>query len=363
MQKIVLGVLTLGHGGSFHDLAMRGRALDPAAGGNASSSRALSAKTGTTTAETPSFWDFLDVVNPLQHIPVINTLYRAVSGDQIGAVARTIGGALFGGPLGLVASVFDNMVEQTSGKDFGEQVASLFGGDGDKAIDQLPERTELAKQQQPATGPDAVASADMSGLNDNPPVASSAPLDITIRPSDIPNVAARQSDAAASVMKKSIRVPGAVTMAAAETAPPIAQTLPVSQPAASVPVTVNAEQKFIPLGDKVRRVPSTVKFRTVPGLSTSQVLNPHHHDNAVSNAAIPAEAAKVLPPAVPATPVVKNIDPLLNQTAITQSADMARQNLPQATPPVDISERMAKALEKYQAMQKMGQPAAPQSTP
>ncbi len=28
-----------------------------------------------------SFWDFVDIVNPLQHVPVINTIYRELTGD------------------------------------------------------------------------------------------------------------------------------------------------------------------------------------------------------------------------------------------------------------------------------------------
>ena len=28
------------------------------------------------------FWDVLDVINPLQHIPFVNTLYREMTGDE-----------------------------------------------------------------------------------------------------------------------------------------------------------------------------------------------------------------------------------------------------------------------------------------
>lgn len=40
-----------------------------------------------------NFWDFLDIINPLQHIPVISTIYRQITGDEIGAAAKVIGGA------------------------------------------------------------------------------------------------------------------------------------------------------------------------------------------------------------------------------------------------------------------------------
>lgn len=47
-----------------------------------------------------SFWDVLDVINPLQHIPILSTLYRESTGDTISAAANIAGGTLFGGPIG-----------------------------------------------------------------------------------------------------------------------------------------------------------------------------------------------------------------------------------------------------------------------
>lgn len=51
-----------------------------------------------------TFRDVLDVVNPLQHIPLIGTLYRKLTGDTIDPAMRIAGGALFGGPIGAIAS-------------------------------------------------------------------------------------------------------------------------------------------------------------------------------------------------------------------------------------------------------------------
>ncbi len=53
-----------------------------------------------------TFGDVLDLINPLQHIPVIGALYRKITGDVIDPAIRIAGGALFGGPIGAaVASV------------------------------------------------------------------------------------------------------------------------------------------------------------------------------------------------------------------------------------------------------------------
>ena len=51
------------------------------------------------------FKDVLDVINPLQHIPVVSTIYRTVSGDTINDIPKFIGSALFNGPVGLIAAL------------------------------------------------------------------------------------------------------------------------------------------------------------------------------------------------------------------------------------------------------------------
>jgi len=51
-----------------------------------------------------TFSDIIDVINPLQHIPVIGTLYRKLTGDVIDPATRIAGGALFGGPIGAAFS-------------------------------------------------------------------------------------------------------------------------------------------------------------------------------------------------------------------------------------------------------------------
>jgi hypothetical protein len=47
-----------------------------------------------------TFRDVLDLVNPLQHIPVVGNLYRELTQDTIDPAVRVAGGALFGGPFG-----------------------------------------------------------------------------------------------------------------------------------------------------------------------------------------------------------------------------------------------------------------------
>ena len=51
-----------------------------------------------------TFGDIIDIVNPLQHIPIISNIYRKITGDVIAPAMEIAGGALFGGPLGAAMS-------------------------------------------------------------------------------------------------------------------------------------------------------------------------------------------------------------------------------------------------------------------
>jgi hypothetical protein len=73
-------------------------------------------------------WDDLaDLVNPLQHIPVVAQIYRAVTGDEINGAAELLGALPFG-PSSFFTSVADLAVRESTGKDMGSNVlAMLFG--------------------------------------------------------------------------------------------------------------------------------------------------------------------------------------------------------------------------------------------
>lgn len=77
------------------------------------------------------FGDILDVVNPLQHIPVVSVLYRELTGDDIGPLPRLLGGGLFGGILGAASSIANILIEDATGNDMGGHVmTALFNSDG-----------------------------------------------------------------------------------------------------------------------------------------------------------------------------------------------------------------------------------------
>jgi hypothetical protein len=74
-----------------------------------------------------SFGDLLDIVNPLHHLPVVGTIYRALTGDQIGNLPRLVGAFALGGPLGLAGGMVSMAVKDMTGRDPGEHVAALVG--------------------------------------------------------------------------------------------------------------------------------------------------------------------------------------------------------------------------------------------
>jgi hypothetical protein len=74
-----------------------------------------------------SFWDIVDAINPLQHIPVISTIYRKLTGDEMGYASRIAGDTLYSGIFGslisgLASAVVNVFVDATTGKDIGEHM-------------------------------------------------------------------------------------------------------------------------------------------------------------------------------------------------------------------------------------------------
>ena len=63
-----------------------------------------------TLVEEMGFDDFLDIINPLQHLPVIGWAYRKITGDTINPIPAMIGGTLFGGGIGLLTSAIQEVL-------------------------------------------------------------------------------------------------------------------------------------------------------------------------------------------------------------------------------------------------------------
>lgn len=83
----------------------------------------------------PGFKDLVDVVNPLQHIPVVSTLYRNVTGDEISSVARVIGGTVFGGPIGGALALADVAIKEQTGTTVGEKALNLVSSNKENSTE------------------------------------------------------------------------------------------------------------------------------------------------------------------------------------------------------------------------------------
>ncbi len=80
--------------------------------------------------ESFGFGDLIDMVNPLQHIPLVGTLYRELTGDEIRPIGRIIGGGVFGGPLGAAGGLINVIAEEETGDDLaGNALNIVMGGD------------------------------------------------------------------------------------------------------------------------------------------------------------------------------------------------------------------------------------------
>lgn len=74
------------------------------------------------------FGDLIDAVNPLQHIPIIGTIYRRLTGDVPGNVAQLVGDTLYGGAIGLGVGLFGIALKEETGNDPGEMALGLLVG-------------------------------------------------------------------------------------------------------------------------------------------------------------------------------------------------------------------------------------------
>ena len=73
-----------------------------------------------------TFFDAIDIINPLHHLPVIGPLYRELTGDTLDPFSRIAGGSLFFGPLGTAVSSANVAMQEMTGNDMGGHVIALF---------------------------------------------------------------------------------------------------------------------------------------------------------------------------------------------------------------------------------------------
>jgi hypothetical protein len=96
-------------------------------------------------------------LNPLQYLPVIGTIYRAVTGDQIPEAVRRIGSlvvsGLLGGPIGVAVNLVVMVAEKLTGIDLDRTGQMLLTGKthaNPPAGDPAPAPTPVVHAEPPA---------------------------------------------------------------------------------------------------------------------------------------------------------------------------------------------------------------------
>lgn len=107
------------------------------------------------------FMDLLDVINPLQHLPIVGTIYRSLTGDTISDAARMAGGALYGGPFGLIGALANVIVEAETGTDIGGNALAWLEGDAG-SDDAGSNDAVVAAAAQPATAAEPINAAPVA---------------------------------------------------------------------------------------------------------------------------------------------------------------------------------------------------------
>ena len=101
------------------------------------------------------FGDILDMVNPLQHIPIVNIIYRHITGDHIKPVSQVVGDTLYGGPIGGAASLANVIVTHATGHDIAGTALALARGEKLKiqpGSDKPEQRLDVAANEQKPDG-------------------------------------------------------------------------------------------------------------------------------------------------------------------------------------------------------------------
>ena len=105
--------------------------------GNSTAANAFTEKTAAARQDIPAnpqpaepfgFGDLLDIVNPLQHIPLVSSIYRNITGDTIQPASRVLGGIVFGGGIGGGVELANVIAEHETGADLTGNLVSAVTG-------------------------------------------------------------------------------------------------------------------------------------------------------------------------------------------------------------------------------------------
>lgn len=301
-----------------------------------------------------SFGDFLDIVNPLQHLPVIGTIYREITGDEISQGARLAGDTLYGGPLGLAGAIVNNAVEEHSGKDIGENLIAMVTGDD---ADEIPPETQIANA---AGTPSETATAQQPSVrSDQSPDLS--PDSTRNNAAVVGNPVAEASGSQTAVHPFAVSTPqtgsplfGARNQSAQAT---VANPQPTAPDKAATPQPVSYGKPQRLSEDVARQLKHIAALsqerQAVQARANQEILKKAGRTNTVDDPELPMPTAPTPPAKEPEQPIPA---PVTASKAEVNSATKAYQATaaPSPTEMENIPEAMLSALKKYENMLKKG---------
>jgi hypothetical protein len=306
-----------------------------------------------------SFKDLLDIVNPLQHLPVVGSIYRYLTGDEPAAGTRVIGDTLYGGPIGFGVSVASTALLTTAdGKDLGERLlADVFGShdhDSDPTVGTPQVATADGQPTTPAPMPEWMAAV---GTPDGQP----------------------RTPAPANQQSAAPRIVAAIAPAKPMSAAP-------QQPQQSAPAATATQRSMPLMAAQAQSVPMNQLFRSAPPAAAptpeqtfaAQAAQFQHEISqgrgsngaVLNNRPVPLELTSNLLPVMPSgghLSLGPGVAPQAGQTSSPASATTASpgQSAPQLAPgqvagqaqaskpdQSAIAQKMIDALNKYEVLKK-----------
>lgn len=274
--------------------------------------------------------DVIDVVNPLQHIPLVSTVYRWLTGDTISPAAALAGGALYGGAVGFAASAATIAVDGLAGGSTDQQFMVTLLGPSPFAEEEAG----------PTPAPEAASAADLA----------QAPANDTGAPTS------RGASLASFALNGSAPAPGGSAPALQEIPAGLIESLSQLPNAArgpsasSLPPAASAQPQVIGAGsvsDSLPVVMPQTASSAAPVTEAPGVAAP----NAAANLALqPSRTMKPLPAPLPAGFTVHNPPPI-DTGGLGRS--MPAKLAPANTGPVDtgaVPAAMTRALDSYRKM-------------
>lgn len=276
--------------------------------------------TETQEVEVSTWDDFLDLINPLQHIPLVGTLYRQATGDTIRPEIQIAGSFIFGALTGslavsAVSGIASTIYEQSTGEEPTVQIAQTLLGDdiiGDPSADAGEIR--LAEASASATAAQRETESLSAGAASLASASASAPPGI------------QQV------------VPAPVSVAAAASAP-------VSSAAARTVTSDPNKQMPLLAATGGLRVGNTIY--TSPVLRSAAKVAPA----AKTPARVDAQASAQIAAQAEGTPSTKTETPSLSAKMYEQAQARAAGN---PLPPELVQDMMLMALDKYKTAHAIG---------